>query len=219
MDRKAEYAIRRRAAEDLHAEMETRGKEREARKARLLVDSLDMFYTDVAGGHGASPVDLTNPYVKQDYDEARAEIMAYLKGGEMPWIRRTPTKKQQAEAKKLTALKLSLGTPVQKKPLAVEMRIDLTQKHDRRDTRKQLATWRDWGQITAFVYTGKGIVFRFEGRMTLTQGRYMLKSEEGKHLPIQDMMLEPEQFEPPVVELGLNFERRSDGKAWSGHIR
>jgi hypothetical protein len=219
MDRKSEYAIRRRAAEDLDAEMESRGKEREARKARLLVDSLDMFYSDVAGGYGVSPVELTNPYVKEDYDIARAEILAYLKGGNMPWIKRAPSKKEKAEAKKLAALKLSLGTPIQKKPLALEMRIDLTQKHNRRETRKQLATWRDWGKITAFVYTGTGKTFRFDGRITLTQGKYMLRSEEGKHLPIQDMMLEPEQFQPPVVELGLMFERRSDGRVWSGHIR
>ena len=219
MERKEEYSVRRRAAEDLHAEMETRGREREARKARLLVDSLDVFYQDVAGGYGASPVDLTNPYEKDDYDVARVEIMAYLKGGDMPWIKNAPTKKEQAEAQEIARLNLSLGTPAKKKPLAVEMRIDTTEKHDKRETRKKLSSWRNWGKITVFVYTATGKVFRFDGTMTLAQGKYMLRSAEGKHLPVQDIMLEPEQFEPRIEALGLMFEKRGGGQVWSGHIK
>jgi len=218
MDKKREYSIRRRAAEDLNAEMESRGKEREAKRAQRLVDSLDIFYADVAGGYGPSYVDLTNPYEKQDYDGARVEVLAYIKGGDMPWIRTRPTKKEQEEAQKLGALKLSLGKPAGKKPLAMEMKIDLARKHDKAKTREQLNAWREWGVITAYVTTSTGRVFRFDGRMILTQGKYMLQSEEGKHLAIQDMMLDPEQFEPPLAELGLLFERRSSGHAWDGYM-
>ena len=75
------------------------------------------------------------------------------------------------------------------------------------------------GRITSFVYTSKGKAFKFEGHMTLTDGKYMIKSEDGKHLPIQDLLLEPGQFEPPVVEIGLNFEKRHGGHVWSGDIR
>lgn len=218
MEIQEEYSIRRRAAEDLHAEMENRGKEREARRARLLVDSLDIFYAEVSGRHGASPVDLTNPYVKEDYDIARAEVAAYLKGGDMPWIKRRPTKKEQHEARKQAELKLSLGAPATKKPLAVEMKIDTTRKQDKSQMRKQLGIWREWGKITAFVYTSTGRIFRFDGRLTLTQGKYMLKSDDGKHLPLQDLILEPDQFQPPIVELGFMFERRTSGHAWDGYI-
>ncbi len=219
MERQEEYSIRRRAAQDLKEEMTSRGREHEARKARLLVDSLDVFYSGIAGARGASPVELTNPYVKEDYDKARAQIMAYLKGGEMPWMKHRPTRKQQEEARKVAALNLTLGVPVKKRPLVVDMKINLTREHDRRQTRKQLSTWRDWGKIASFVYTGLGKTFKFEGNMTLVEGKYMLRSDDGKHLPIQDLLLEPGQFEPPVVELGLNFERRHGGQVWSGDIR
>lgn len=219
MNRQEEYSIRRRAAQDLADEMQGRGREHEARKARLLVDSLDVFYSDIAGARGASPVELTNPYVKEDYDKARIQIVSYLKGGEMPWLKHRRTRKERQAARKMAGLNLTLGVPIKKKPLAVDMKIDLSRKHDKRETRKQLSSWRDWGTITSFVYTSTGKTFRFEGYMTLAEGKYMIKSEDGRHLAIQDLLLEPEQFEPPLVELGLNFEKRHGGQVWGGYIR
>ncbi len=218
MDRTKEYAIRYNAVKDLQSEMRRKKNRHEERKAGLLLDSLNMFYSDV-GSHGVPSVDLTNPYEKQDYDLARAEALAYLRGGEMPWIKRAPTKGEQAEAKKLEQLKLSLGTPAQRRPLAVEVKINTTREQDRIKTRKQLNVWRDWGRIAAFVYTSTGTVFRFDGRMVLVEGKYMLKSEEGKHLPIEDILLSPEEFEPPIVEIGLNFQQRGGGRPWTGYIK
>jgi hypothetical protein len=219
MDDKTEYSIRRKAAEDMQAEMESRRKTREARRAQLLIDSLDIFYAQVAGGYGASPVDITNPYVKNDYDQARTEIATYLKGGEMPWIKRRPSRKEQEEARRLARLNLSLGTPIDKKPLALEEVVDLTNPPGRREVRRMLRAWRDWGNMTVIVYTATDRIFKFVGRLTLVQGRYMVSSREGKNLALQDMMDNPGEFEPPIEKLGFMFERRSSGKAWDGYIR
>ena len=218
MDRAREYAIRYNAVKDLQRDMRRKKKKREERKAELLLDSLNMFDSDV-GGYGAPKVDLTNPYEKQDYDRARAEALDYLRGGDMPWIRRAPTKGEIAEAKKMEEMKFSLGTPAKRRPLAVEIKIDTTREQDKAKTREQFNIWRDWGKVAAYVYTSTGTVFRFDGRMVLVEGKYMLKSEDGKHMPIEDILLSPEEFEPPIVEIGLNFQQRGGGKPWTGYIR
>jgi len=218
MDRRKEYAIRYKAVEDLQREMRRAKKKREERKAELLLDSLNMFYSDL-GSYGVPSVDLTNPYEKEDYDLARTEALAYLRGGDMPWIKRAPTKGEQAEAKKLEQLKLSLGTPAKRRPLAVEVKIDTTRPQSRRETRKEFSAWRDWGKVAAYIYTSTGTVFRFDGRMVLVEGKYMLKSDDDKHLPIEDILLSPEEFEPPIVELGLNFEQRGGGRPWMGYVK
>lgn len=219
MDRKKEYIVRRRAAQDIHAEMKAAGKRREARKARLLMDSLGTFYADVAGKRGTSLVGGTDVYTREDYDRAHAEIMEYLKGGPMPWVRRRASRKKREEAERLSRLQLTLGEQIEKGPLAVERRMDLTQKRDRREVRRQLRLWREWGMITAFIHTRAGRVFKFEGRMALAGGRYMLRSAQGRHLPIEDLLLEPEKIEPPVVELCLIFEKRGGKGPWGGHVR
>ena len=218
MDRRKEYAIRYKAVEDLQREMRRKKNKREERKAGLLLDSLNMFYSDV-GSHGVPSVDLTNPYEKEDYDLARVEALKYLRGGDMPWIRHAPTKAEQAEEKKREQMKFSLGKPAERRPLAVEIKIDTTREQDKAKTREQFNIWRDWGKVAAYVYTGTGTVFRFDGRMVLVEGKYMLKSEDGKHLPIEDILLSPEEFEPPIVEIGLNFQQRGGGHPWTGYIR
>jgi len=43
VDRREEYAIRRKAAEEIHAEMKSRRRRQEARRALLLMDSLDKW--------------------------------------------------------------------------------------------------------------------------------------------------------------------------------
>ncbi len=216
MDRKEEYAVRRRAAEDIYAEMAAAGKDREARKARLLVDSLDLFYSDVGGGYGPSPVEMTNPYVKEDYDEAHVEILAYVKGGDMPWIkhkdgtdRRTEQEIQDDTSTRLPGLRMSIGKPVEKKPLAVELRMNFTQKHGKIEVRKKLSAWRDSGKITAFVYNKAGKVFKFEGHVVLTRGSYMLRSPDDKYMPVEELLVSPEEFEPPLDGVGFNFEKRA----------